>query len=340
MPTILPAGTTPVPAAKTGPASKIACARPNHDFGTVDEGPDIHHEFTIVNKGKGALTISSVTTSCGCTAAVLKKAGAKNKDESATMPVDIPPGGKGTIKATYHTTGHVGHNTKIITVASNDPENPNFQLKLDMTVVRAIDVQPERLYLYNVQHGQAQNMAVTILGKPGLKLKILSAQSSGGVVTVTNVVPYSDAKEKRRGATFQVELPKERPIGNFTDTVIVQTDNKKKPQIEIPVTGEIIGKFQYNPRNVNISAHQTSPLYITFTAQDPKGFVIRKVESAKRLVRASVKKASLGNGVDQWQVAISPPNELPQGSDGKDQVLVETNDLEQPQVSIDVTVTQ
>src|SRR5579872_760882 len=107
-------------------APKIFSAKPNFDFHDVDEGPDITHEFKIRNKGKSPLKITNVGTSCGCTAAVLKKLGTK-KDEAATLPVEIPAGGRGTIKATYHTQNRPGHATKIITISSNDPANPNFQ---------------------------------------------------------------------------------------------------------------------------------------------------------------------------------------------------------------------
>ncbi len=338
MPTIPSAGAAPATTVTSGPSPKISCAKPNFDFKTVDEGPDIVHEFRIVNQGKGVLTISSVTTSCGCTAAVVKKLG--SKDEAATLPVDIRPGGKGTIKATYHTTGHVGHNTKVITVTSNDSKNPSFQLKLDMTVVREIDVQPDRIWLNNIQHGQAESRAVTILGKPKNKLKILSAQTSGGVVTVTSVTPFKDEKEKRQGAILQVDLPKERPIGSFTDSIVVKTNDPKKDQIDIAVTGEVMGKFQYNPRTLNLSTRQTAPNLVVFTAQDPKSFLIRKVESVHHLARASVKKISLGNGVEQWQVSVTGPRELPKGSDGKDQILVSTSDFDQPQVAIEISITQ
>ena len=142
---------SPTPTVDLRRAPKIFCAHPNWDFKTVDEGPDIIHEFHLVNKGAGPLTITNVGTSCGCTAAVLKKLGTK-KDEAATLPVEIHAGVRFTIKATYHTSGRPGHATKIITVSSNDPVNAGYQLKLDMTVVRDIDVQPERVYLYNIHY--------------------------------------------------------------------------------------------------------------------------------------------------------------------------------------------
>ena len=129
-------------------APKITCASPNFDFGNMDEGPDIVHEFHCKNSGKGKLIITNVSTSCGCTSAVMNQ---KGTNTPANYPVTFGPGEAVVVKATYHTANRPGHATKIITVASNDPVNPNFQLKLDMTVVRDVDVQPDRLYLYGVK---------------------------------------------------------------------------------------------------------------------------------------------------------------------------------------------
>ncbi len=302
---------------------KIYCAEPNFDFHNVDEGRDITHLFNIINQGKSTLTISHVSTSCGCTAAVEDKK-------------EIPPGGQGVITATYHTKGRPGHATKIITVTSNDPLNPNYQMKLDMTVVRDIDVQPDRVYLYNVPHGQAQTISVHIIGKPDLSFKILSAQSANGVITVSGITSNLYPITRQYNATVQVTLPATQPIGSFSDTIKIQTNYDKKPELDIDVSGEVVGKFTYSPHTINFGPHQNTPLTVSFASQDPQHFMIQKVESVHQLVRPEIKKSSSGNGVAQYQVLINPPNNLTASSDGKDTILVTTNDLEQPQVTIDV----
>ncbi|HXL73921.1 MAG TPA: DUF1573 domain-containing protein, partial [bacterium] len=251
---------------------------------------------------------------------------------------EIPPGGRGIVKATYHTKGRPGHATKIITVTSNDPVNPSYQMKLDMTVVRDIDIQPDKVYFYNTQHGQAQTVTVNILGKPGLLLKILSTQSANGTVTVLGMTPNDQPATHRHGAILQVAVPATQPIGNFTDTIKVQTNYKKKPELDIDVLGEVIGKFTYSPHSVYFTPHQNNPVTVSFTAQDTQHFTIRKVESVHYLARPEMKKINFGSGVEQYQVIIYPPKNVPANSDGKDSILVTTNDLEQPQVTIDVQV--
>lgn len=328
IPSLIFAQTASVPTASaatvvSADAPKIYCADPNFDFYNVDEGGDIVHLFHIANQGKATLTITNVSTSCGCTAAVEDKK-------------EIPPGGIGVITATYHTKGRPGHATKIITVTSNDPVNPNYQIKLDMTVIRDIDIQPDKVYLYNVQHGQSQTSTVNIIGKPDLLLKILSAQSTNGVVTVTSITPNVDQATHQYGANLQVSLPATQPIGNFTDTLKVQTNDKEKPELDIDVLGEVVGKFTYSPHSVSFGPYQNTPIGISFTPKDPQHFTIQKVESTHHLVRPEIKKLNYAGGVTQYQVLIYPPQNVPTNSDGKDAILVTTNDLDQPQVTINV----
>ncbi len=332
IPFLIFAQTASVPPVPTATATstkvpKIYCADPNFDFHNVDEGGDIVHLFHIANQGKSTLIITNVSTSCGCTAAVEDKK-------------EIPPGGQGDITATYHTKGRPGHATKIITISSNDPVNPNYQLKLDMTVIRDIDIQPDKVYLYNVQHGQSQTSTIHIKGKPDLLLKILSAQSANGVVTVTSITPHVDQAAHQYGADLLVAVPAAQPIGSFTDTLKVQTNYKEKPELVIDVLGEVVVNFSYSPHSAFFTPHQNTPITVSFAPKDPQHFTILKAESVDHLTRAEIKNLIYAGGVTQYQVLIYTPQNAPTNSDGKDTILVTTNDLDQPQVTIVVHVTK
>ena len=327
---VAPSTSAPPPAKAASNSSltpKVFCLHPNFDFHNVEESGDITHLFRIANQGKATLIINNVSTSCGCTAAVEDKK-------------EIPPGGHGMVKVTYHTKGRPGDANKTITVASNDPVNPNYQLKIHMMVVREIDVQPDKVYMYNVQHGTAQSQTIKITGKPRLPLKILSAQSTNNQVTVTSIVPIHDPATHVNGATIQVDVPSTRPIGTFTDSIKVLTSSKKRPEIDVDVMVDVVGKFTYQPKSVNFSQNQTSPSMVSFNAQNTKDFVIRKVESEKHLVRPYVKKVNYGGGVEQYTLMIAPPKHVPANSDGKDTITITTNDVEQPKVTVDVRVSK
>jgi hypothetical protein len=327
-----PGSPASTPAMNPATAPKVACLKPKFDFGNQDEGPDITHEFRCRNLGHGKLIVSNVSTSCGCTAAVIRKSGSK---ETSPYPATFEPGEIFYVKATYHTNGRPGHATKIITISSNDPVNPAFQLQLDMTVQRDVDVQPDRVYLYGIKHGQDHPTTIKILGKAGEDLQILSAAPTGNVVTVTSITPYRDDSTNRSGATIQVDAPATLAIGTFTDNLTVKTNNPKKPEISVPVMGEVVGPVQFNPKTLSFAPHQEMPVTVTFTVDNPQTFSIRSVDSLHHLVRPSIIRTA-NNGVDQYALAVSVIRNIPKDSDGKDEVEVYTNDPEMSKISIDV----
>lgn len=75
------------------------------DFGSIEKGKPVTHEFEFVNNGNAPLLITNVKPSCGCTT-----------PEWTKEP--IPAGGTGYIKATYNA-ANTGSFSKTITVNAN-----------------------------------------------------------------------------------------------------------------------------------------------------------------------------------------------------------------------------
>lgn len=93
--------------ATTLKASDMAFADVNHDFGTVQEGPDATTKFTFVNKGTEAIVIQKAQASCGCTVPTYSKE-------------PIAPGAEGVIDVAFHTLGKpAGGFQKTVTVTTN-----------------------------------------------------------------------------------------------------------------------------------------------------------------------------------------------------------------------------
>ncbi|MFP4557388.1 MAG: DUF1573 domain-containing protein [Bacteroidales bacterium] len=104
-------------------APKIEFEKINKDFGTVEEGKEINHEFVFKNTGKSDLVIRKIRASCGCTTAAPKSS-------------VIKPGKKSSLSASFKTRGFTGRQTKTISVISNDPEHPTMVLRLSGTVTK------------------------------------------------------------------------------------------------------------------------------------------------------------------------------------------------------------
>jgi hypothetical protein len=77
-----------------------------YDFGTINQGDKVSHDFTFTNTGKADLKIKEARGSCGCTVPEYPKS-------------SIKPGEKGIIKVSFNSTGKSGINTKSVILTSN-----------------------------------------------------------------------------------------------------------------------------------------------------------------------------------------------------------------------------
>jgi hypothetical protein len=76
------------------------------DFGTINEGEKVTHQFVFKNTGKSDLLISNAAASCGCTI--------------PTWPKEpIKPGAEAMLDVTFNSEGKPGHVEKTVTVTAN-----------------------------------------------------------------------------------------------------------------------------------------------------------------------------------------------------------------------------
>jgi Protein of unknown function (DUF1573) len=86
--------------------AKMVFEEPIFEFGEVDEGAVIKHEFKFVNTGKVPLIIQNCHSTCGCTV--------------AEWPRDlVEPGESGVIKAEFDTKGKFDFQEKPIIITAN-----------------------------------------------------------------------------------------------------------------------------------------------------------------------------------------------------------------------------
>ncbi len=115
---------TAAPADKpVGPATSVAFANMEHDFGRIKQDTDNHYTFKFTNTGKEPLVISNATGSCGCTVPDYPKA-------------PIAPGATGEIKVEYKPGKQEGNQAKTVTVTANtEPAQTVLRIKADVQKV-------------------------------------------------------------------------------------------------------------------------------------------------------------------------------------------------------------
>ncbi|MCB0640453.1 MAG: DUF1573 domain-containing protein [Phaeodactylibacter sp.] len=112
---------TAADAAPTGPTTTVSFAETEFDFGTVDAGDIVSHEFSFTNTGSEPLIISNAKGSCGCTV--------------PKWPKDpIAPGATGKILVEFNSKGKKNKQNKKVTITANtEPAQSFLYIKGDVT---------------------------------------------------------------------------------------------------------------------------------------------------------------------------------------------------------------
>ena len=315
-----PAGPAPTPQPPAAKGPKIRFINPKYDFGDRLEGPDIKHVYRFKNVGTEPLVLGDPNCTCGCTGAILSAR-------------EIPPGGEGAIETTYHSQGRPGKAVKSCGFPTNDLTAPNPRVEFTINVIREIDITPERAYFYGVRKGQSRAISMEILAQKGKMLKISSAEARNKKVAVA-LTPLE--KDGRKGGSLVVTLPADAPLGDANDEVVLKTTDPKRPEIVIPVQGEVLGRVQYIPKSLNLGNGQ--PLTLNLTIDPPQGFAFRSVSTEKRLVKPWILKTRQNDGRDFYQLVVNPPHgrSIPAGAYG-DVIHLYTNDDAESDVAIPVS---
>ena len=108
---------------------RIQFVETTYDFGKVDSGAVLKHDFVFTNTGTATLEITAVTPACGCTTA-------------GTWEKQIEPGRTGRIPLQFNPAAFSGQVTKQATVTCNDPGQSNILLHIKATIWKPIEVQP------------------------------------------------------------------------------------------------------------------------------------------------------------------------------------------------------
>lgn len=107
-------------------APRIALETATLELGEMPNGEIATREVAVRNDGDAPLVVASVTTSCGCTTAVLE-------------PMTIAPGASGVLRVSFDSGAHGpdlrGPLSREVMLGSNDPAVPEARLTLTAMIL-------------------------------------------------------------------------------------------------------------------------------------------------------------------------------------------------------------
>ncbi len=195
-------------------------------FGKIYQtGAMVHKAITLKNAGSDTVTIMKVTTSCGCTAALLSDS-------------VLAPGQQTEVKIQFNPTGYIGEVTKYVYVVNSFPKDRLVTVKMTGYVAYALQPTPGYVLFNNVRVGRPDSTEVTLSNTTDEVMKIT------GVEIPTQEITYKLSKKVLKPGEFaNLTLFIDPVNGRDVDGYItVRTNSDKQPQLQIRVFAGLIGR--------------------------------------------------------------------------------------------------
>lgn len=200
---------------------------PVYNFGMVEQGTPIAHQFALRNTERAYIRIDQVNSSCGCTTASTEAQGRL-----------VAPGQLTWIPVWVDTTALVGKTTKTVTIRTSDLRTPVVSLAVTGTVLADLVVTPSPVYFGHVWRGTPVHSELIVKpGRPGPSNYSISA-----VETETwRLHARVETGDKPGEQKVIVDLDPEVSSGRFNEQLTIRTTSPRQPVIMVPVFGNVMG---------------------------------------------------------------------------------------------------
>jgi hypothetical protein len=233
------AQTTPAPASNTVPAAtnsgpRIAFAEPVFDFGRVESGKIVNHDFAFTNVGNQVLVIQDVRPACGCTTVT----NWANKS--------VPPGQSGSIPILFNSGGMAGPIGKFLKVISNDPTQPEFVIRFNATIWKPIDAVPQiAVFSFGPDFQTNQTRSIRIVSN-------LEEPVTLSEPVCTNRSFRAELKTVHEGKEFELHVTVLPPLGpgSLTVPITLKTSSPKMPQVTVTAYATVVPALTVTPARI------------------------------------------------------------------------------------------
>lgn len=196
----------------------------SHDFGNVPRGAHVEHAFVLSNIYQENLHIAQVKSSCGCTSPRIEKQNLKTYE-------------KGAIICEFNTRSFIGPKSAVVTVVFTAPYYGEMQLMVKGKILSDIVTEPSEIQFGELDRGTEKSTSVRVTytgNKPWEIIDVRSANQHLGVKL--------NRVEKKGPVEYEmlVRLKDSAPAGDFSDQIVLVTNDDEYNLITIPVRGNVL----------------------------------------------------------------------------------------------------
>jgi hypothetical protein len=244
---------------------------------------------------------------------------------------EIPPGGEGEIKASFNIGQRRGKQTQTVYVHSNDLDEPLVKLILTGRVKAYIVISPDQIYFGSVKKGEGAIKRINIFeGEERIRISKIESTSKHLFTEV-----FSTLYDKRPGYEVIVALSPNAPLSLLNEKIIIYTDSKRRPAIEIPVTGEIKGPISIYPNSFLfgfVKKGKSIFRKVTLLGDNQENWKILKIENYLNLISTKIKSIEEGK---KYEIMATLSQDVLPGTI-KGNIKIHTNNPDQPVIEVPV----
>ncbi len=290
-----------------------------HDFGRMDAGSVVRHDFVFTNTGNAVLEIAGVRPGCGCTTA-------------GTWDKRVEPGQTGRIPLQFNSTGFSGTVVKSAVVSCNDRTQSNVVLQLRATIWRPIDVNPASAYFHVSGEARTnETRVVRIVNNLEAPLTLSEPDCSNRSFRVA-LNTIKAGKEFELWLTVLPEL-----LSTFVQgQVTLRTSSTNMPLLSIPVYANVQPVIQVTPSRITLPAGPLpGAIQPAVTVRNTGTNFLTLSEATINLPGAGVTLRELQPG-RVFTVAVSVPAGVQLQSTQKVEVTLKSNHPKFPELRVPV----
>ncbi len=217
---------------------KLASEHRFHDFGVVPSFSKQEHVFEFENILEDPISLIGIRASCGCTTPEI-------------LTKEVAPGEMGRVKAKFNTNLFKGEKQATISVSlrrqGRYTEYGELQFQVKGKIRRDVVLKPGVVSFDDATYGGESLRSVKILyaGNPAWRIKEI--QSSNPHISVKATEIQRNRQSNRVDYELQIMLAPQQPIGQFSDQLLITTNDVKNKNLAVNIQGNVKAVVQASP---------------------------------------------------------------------------------------------
>ncbi len=203
----------------------------SHDFGIVEQGSKVAHEFSIQNGGTAPLILMRVSMSA--------------PGMTARMRRSIPPGEQATVTVEWTASVKGPFEGKAV-LEVNDPARPEITFSMTAMVEPAIEIVPYQAVYASVYAGEVGRRTLRIVNRRARPLTISRVERQGDHFEAA-ITPVESGKLYE----LTVSVPAATAPGRYSEAVFLYTDDPAMPRLMVPVNVLVKTELYANPETID-----------------------------------------------------------------------------------------